>query len=157
MSNELKVGGKSFVVDDPKGSLGPTSPVEHRVEHQEHTTSDTLVSVLRPEPRPKAPIRPSSMASTDIINSRVALWEGLVSGRGGPLGMFAAWLFAGFPAIWVGREIWFLCTNQLPAFSEEPGRFLLRMLGLVAGEALPLAAILVLVIGTLALFGRRKQ
>lgn len=157
MSNELKIGGKSFVLEDPKGNLGRTTPGERKEQHREHTTSDTLVSVLRPEPKPQAPIRPSSLAPEDMARSRVALYEGLASGRVGLPGIFAMWLFAGIPAIFLGREIWFLCVNHLPAFSEEPGRFLLLMLGLIAGEGLPLAAILVLAISTLATLGRRKS
>lgn len=156
MSNELNIGGKSFVIDDLKGTLGPVSPVAHKVEHQEHTTSDTLVSVLRPEPKPKAPVRTSSLDPGDMARSRVALLDGLKAGRAGPLSMFVAWLFGGLPAILVGREVWILCTRQLPSFSEEPGKFLLRMMGLVGGEGLPLAAMFVLIIGTLGLFGRRK-
>ncbi|RDS81781.1 hypothetical protein DWU99_15230 [Dyella psychrodurans] len=67
------------------------------------------------------------------------------------------WLFGGIPAILVGREIWFLCINHLPTFSEEPGRFLLILLGLIAGEAIPLAALVVLAISTLATVDGRKS
>jgi hypothetical protein len=157
MSNELKIGGKSFVVDDPKGNLERLTPDERKEEHREHTSSDTLVSVLRPEPKPQAPIRPSSFAPEDMVRSRVALYDGLVSGRAGLPGVFAMWLFGGIPAILVGREIWFLCIDHLPTFNEEPGRFLLILLGLIAGEGIPLAALLVLAISTLATFDRRKS
>jgi hypothetical protein len=156
MSNELKIGGKSFVIDDPNGNLGRPTHNERKEQHQEHTTSDTLVSVLRPEVRPPAPIRPSSLAPEDMSRSRVALYQGLVSGRAGLPGLSAMWLFGGIPAIMVGREIWVLCINHLPTFSEEPGRFLLLMLGLITGEGIPLAAILVLAISTLTAFGQRK-
>lgn len=157
MSNEVKIGGKSFVIDNTKASFGQVTPDERKEQHQEHTTSDTLVSVLRPEPRPQAPIRTSSVAPEDIVHSRIAFFEGLVSGRFGIFGMFAMWLFGGVPAFFVAREIWFLCINHLPSFSEEPGRFLMLMLGLVVGEALPLCAILVLAINTLAAFGPGKS
>jgi ATP sulfurylase len=56
MSNELKIGSKSFVLDDPKGALGRITPEERKEQHQEHTSSDTIVSVLRPELRPPAPM-----------------------------------------------------------------------------------------------------
>ena len=156
MSNELKIGSKSFVLDDPKGALGRITPEERKEQHHEHTSSDTIVSVLRPELRPPAPIRPSSFAPEDMVRSRVAFYEGLVSGRAGLPGIVAMWLFVGLPTIFIGREIWFLCTDHLPTFSEDPARFLLRTLGLIVGEGILLAAILFLVISTLSTFGPRK-
>lgn len=157
MSNELRIGGKSFVVDNPEGNLERLTPDERREQHWEHTSSDTLVSVLRPEPRPQDPIRPSSFAAEDMARSRVAFYDGLVSGRVGLPRIFAMWLFGGMPAVLVGHEIWFLCVSHLPAFGEQPGRFMLVLLGLIVGEGIPLATVLVLAISTLATFDRRKS
>lgn len=157
MSNELKIGGKAFVIDGQKDSFGSVSPSVRVEQHEEHTTSDTLVSVLRPTPVLTPPAQTYSIEPTHAARSRVALLEGILSGRSGAAGIATAWLLAGLPCFWIGRENWFLCTDDLPDFGQEPGRFLLRILGLVAVEALPAAVVLILLYGTFALFGRQKR
>lgn len=157
MSNEMKIGGKSFVIDGQKDSFGPVSPSVRVEQHEEHTTSDTLVSALRPTPVLTPPAQTYSIEPAHAARSRVALLEGILSGRSGAAGLITAWLLAGLPCFWIGREIWFLSTDHLPDYGQSPSRFLLRILGLVAAEALPTATVLILLCGTLALFGRRKR
>jgi len=157
MSSELKIGGKSFVVDDPGDSLMRATSIECKEQHQEYTTSDTLVSFMRPEPKSLAPIKPSSLAPEDMARSRVALYERLASGGVGLPGMLLMWLFVAIPAISMGWVIWIQCTNSLPVFSVEPGHFILRMLVLIVGDGFLLAAFLIMTVCTLLQFGRRKS
>lgn len=94
MEHKIKVGGVSFVLDDPRGQLTRTAEMDLRVEHEEAEALEASVRTV--QSRPSAP----TIQSVDPIGSvhaRAHLFDKVVNGKQSLASLALAWMLFGMP------------------------------------------------------------
>jgi hypothetical protein len=96
MGHEIKIGGVSFVVNDPHGQLARTSDAEWREEHNEAEGLEASVGTVRN--RPSVPVI-NTVEPFASIHARTHLFDKVVNGKPGFASLALAWMVFGIPLI----------------------------------------------------------
>lgn len=104
MGHEIKIGGVSLVVDDPRGQLAHAAESELRVEHQEAEALEASVRTVQNRPSVSVINATDPMGS---VHARVALVDKMVNGRQGRASLGMMWMLFGTPLIFFGIGIGF--------------------------------------------------
>lgn len=94
MGHEIRIGGVSLVVDDPRGQLAYTAEAERKLEHQEAEALEASVRTV--SNRPTAPVI-NTIDPIASIHARTELFDKVVNGRQGLASLALAWMLFGLP------------------------------------------------------------
>ncbi|WP_130619072.1 hypothetical protein [Dyella amyloliquefaciens] len=109
MGHEIRIGGVSLVVDDPRGQLARTAEAERKVEHQEAEVLEASVRTARN--RPKAPVI-NTVDPIASLHARTELFDKVVNGRQGLASLALAWMLFGMPLTTFAVGIGFSLAND---------------------------------------------
>jgi hypothetical protein len=127
MEHKIKVGGVSFVVDDPRGKLTRTAETDLRVEHEEAEVLEASVRTV--QSRPSAP----TIHSVDPMGSmyaRAHLFDKVVNGKHSLASIALAWMLFGVPMSVVALGIGYRLYDDWHHMPSEK-LWLLTVMGLV--------------------------
>ena len=98
MKQDIRIGQKDFIVDDPHGSLARPAPDEQQGVHEE---SASLANRIRGAGTPPPEPLPNNVDPMGSIRGRAILVERIYQGRMGAWGAFFAWVLLGSPCLFV--------------------------------------------------------
>ena len=102
MSHEIKIGGVSLVVEDPRGQLARAAESEQRVEHQEAEALEASVRTV--QNRPSAPVI-NTVDPMGSFHARAQFVGTAVGGKQGVASLAMTWMLFGTPMIVFGTGI----------------------------------------------------
>lgn len=94
MEHKIKVGGVSFVVDDPRGQLSRPAEMDLRVEHEEAEALEASVRTV--QNRPSVPMI-HSVDPIGSLHARTHLFDKMINGKAGLASVALAWMLFGAP------------------------------------------------------------
>ncbi len=155
MQREIKVGGLSFVVDDPNGSMARIEDRDHVVEHPENETIEATVRAAKQ--RQMSPMIPGTVDPIQSIRARAALFDAISDGRIGPIALGFAWFVMGIPCLVMAAALLLKGVPHLLDEKESLLRTASRVASLIFLECFPGFGLLVLWKGTRIAAARAKR
>jgi hypothetical protein len=152
MGHEIKIGGSSFVVDDPNGVLARVEKHDQVVEHVENDSVEATVRAAR-----ERKMQAESMAKTvfPLANERpqMKILEVFVQGRMGRSGVILMWIATGIPCLLVAWGVFSGFLTHLHDTHVSPA----SICTLIAMEAICILWMGALLRNTLRAFSRNPS
>lgn len=153
MSQEIRIGQKTFVLDDPRGTLDRVAPDDQHGEHEDSAPLD--ISMRRAEMLPPEPL-PDNVDPLGSIRGRALLLERFYQGHAGGWGLLFAWTVMGTPVIYTFYMVCFWITDAMSRVDSLADGLVL-MLAFVIGICGPGFGLWVLLHGTYASITRESR
>ena len=159
MKQDIRIGGKAFVVDDPHGSLERVQAHEQVSDHPENAHVEATLRETR-ERRARERLGYDAMPNNNdfvgTIRGRSLLLERFYQGHVSRGWLVFAWLLFGPLALLVFLAFGNMALQNI--FSAVSlGQVINGCVGLICAEAFPIAWFFVMIRATLASMARRRD
>jgi hypothetical protein len=154
MKREVTIGGQSFVIDDPHGSLMQVSEIERKAEQAE--TVPIEVSVRQARTNYVEPM-PDNNDPIQSIRGRGMLAERIARGQISAGALVFAWITLGIPCLCVVAMIVSLMLPRLISGELAWHEVIARIVGFLLANLFPGFGIYLLISGTLGAIKRRAR